>query len=197
MSETEFLIGRSNLNLADGFYPEDLPSEWRFEYYATQFRALCLPIDTQEDLESIFEELEDSDEEFELILSIDTQLIAEYKKLSALLSVIEPYKSLFVLFCELEQSPSDKVAALLKDFHISFQSNNNLNLDLPAKEVAGKYLYFNRIPVLYSQHDWDEKQTKEYVQQASVVNTRTILICQNAESESLNKIRIVSEILGF
>ena len=197
MSKTEFLIGRRGLDLVDDFYPEDLPSEWRFDYYATQFKALCLPIDTKEDLESIFEELEDSDEEFELALSVSSKLINNDKELAALLGAIESYKSLFVLFCELEQLPSDKVMSLFKGFQVSFQSDNQLKLELPVKEVAGKHLHFNHIPVLYTQDSWNEKQMRDYIQQAAVINERTILICQNAESESLNKVRVIAEILGF
>ena len=49
MSETEFLIGRSGLNLQDDFYPDDLPNEWRFDYYSTMFKALSLPIDGDEE----------------------------------------------------------------------------------------------------------------------------------------------------
>jgi hypothetical protein len=45
MSETEFLIGRSSLDLQDDFYPDDMPSEWRFDYYSTMFKALSLPIE--------------------------------------------------------------------------------------------------------------------------------------------------------
>ena len=197
MSQTEFLIGRSGLDLVDDFYPDDLPSEWRFDYYSTQFKTLSLPIDTEEDLELIFEELEDSDEEFELVLSIGSQLLADINELSALLDSINPNKSLFTLFSELEQAPSAEVMSLLKDYQVSFQSDNRLKLKLQGKEVAGKHLYYNHIPVLYTQNSWNEKQMRAYVEQAAVINARTILICKNAESEVLGKIRVIAEILGF
>ena len=197
MSQTEFLIGRSGLDLVDDFYPDDLPSEWRFDYYSTQFKTLSLPIDTEEDLELIFEELEDSDEEFELVLSIGSQLLADINELSALLDSINPNKSLFTLFSELEQAPSAEVMSLLKGYQVSFQSDNRLKLKLQGKEVAGKYLYYNHIPVLYTQNSWNEKQMRAYVEQAAVINARTILICKNAESEVLGKIRVIAEILGF
>ena len=197
MSQTEFLIGRSGLDLVDDFYPDDLPSEWRFDYYSTQFKTLSLPIDTEEDLELIFEELEDSDEEFELVLSIGSQLLADINELSALLDSINPNKSLFTLFSELEQAPSAEVMSLLKGYQVSFQSDNRLKLKLQGKEVAGKHLYYNHIPVLYTQNSWNEKQMRAYVEQAAVINARTILICKNAESEVLGKIRVIAEILGF
>lgn len=100
MSETEFLIGRCGLDLVDDFYPDDLPSEWRFDYYSTLFKALSLPIDTTEDLESIFEELEGSSpeedgEEFELVLTITPQQLLDASTLSTLLDSVAPYRLLF------------------------------------------------------------------------------------------------------
>ena len=44
---------------------------------------------------------------------------------------------------------------------------------------------------------WDEKRMREYLEQISVTSQKTVLICKFAESEKLNKIRIVAEILGF
>jgi len=87
MNETEFLIGRSGLNLQDDFYPDDLPSEWRFDYYSTLFKALSLPIDSDEDLDLIFEELSDTEEEFELVLSIKQAQLMNAKQLASLLSM--------------------------------------------------------------------------------------------------------------
>ena len=197
MSKTEFLIGRSGLDLVDDFYPDDLPSEWRFDYYSTQFKTLCLSIDTQEDLDSIFEELEDSEEEFELVLSVTTEQLMDIKALKSLLATVADYKDSFILFCELEQAPSDAVMTLLKDYQVSFQSNKEFKFIFDGKLVAEKYLYYSHIPVLYTQNIWDDKQMRAYVEQAAVVNVRTILICKNAESEALNKIRVIAEILGF
>lgn len=197
MSKTEFLIGRSGLDLVDDFYPDDLPNEWRFDYYSTLFKTLSLPIDTEEDLESIFEELEDSDEMFELVLSIDAQQLSDVDTLSNLLDSVAEYKSLFVLFCELDQQPSAKVMILLKPYRVAFQSDKVYKIDLTNKEVAAKYLYYSYIPVLYTQNSWDEKQMRAYVEQAAIINERTILICKQAESEALNKIRVIVEILGF
>ncbi|HIB27949.1 MAG TPA: hypothetical protein EYO25_04990 [Candidatus Thioglobus sp.] len=197
MSETEFLIGRSGLDLVDDFYPEDLPNEWRFDYYSTLFKTLSLPIDTQEDLDSIFEELEDSDEEFELVLSISSKQLASASDLANLLDSVSEYRSLFVLFCELKHQLDADVIALLKDYRVAFQSDQSYKLDYQSQEVVGKYLYYSHIPVLYTTSSWDEKQMRAYVEQAAAINTRTILICKHAESGALNKIRIIAEILGF
>ncbi|CAC9602050.1 hypothetical protein [uncultured Gammaproteobacteria bacterium] len=197
MSETEFLIGRSGLDLVDDFYPDDLPNEWRFDYYSTLFKTLSLPIDTQEDLDSIFEELQDSDEEFELVLSIDDKQLTNAKTLAGLLDPVSEYRSMFVLFCELNQQLNTDVMALLKGYRVAFQSDELFKMDYQTKQVAGKHLYYSHIPVLYTSSIWNEKQMRTYVEQAAVINARSILICKNAESEALNKIRVIAEILGF
>jgi len=197
MGKTEFLIGRSGLDLVDDFYPDDLPNEWRFDYYSTLFKALSLSINTEEDLDSIFAELEESGEEFELALSISAQQLSDIDELSNLLDSVSEYKSLFILFCELDQQPSAEVIKLLSDYRVSFQSMQPYKIDLTHKEVVGKHLYYSHIPVLYTQNSWDEKQMRAYVEQVAVINERTILICKRAESEALNKIRVIAEILGF
>ena len=197
MSETEFLIGRSGLNLQDDFYPDDLPEEWRFDYYSTLFKTLSLSIDTDEDLDQIFEEIEDTEEEFELVLSIKQAQLTDTQQLATLLSEVADYQQYFTLFCELDQTPKPEVMALLKNYQICFQSTKALALDLTAAVVVGKHLSFNQYPVLYSSEVWDEKQMRAYLEEASSVNTKTLLICKFAESEALNKVRIIAELLGF
>jgi hypothetical protein len=197
MNETEFLIGRSGLNLQDDFYPDDLPSEWRFDYYSTLFKALSLPIDTDEDLELIFEELSGSDDEFELVLSIEQKQLMNVKQLTLLLSSVSEYKDQFTLFCEIDHAPSTEIMNLLSDYQLCFQTDKKLKLKLTEKLAVGQTLYFNHLPVFYSSEVWDEKQIRVYLEDAASINTKTILICKYAESETLNKVRIIAELLGF
>ncbi|MDB3870308.1 hypothetical protein N9351_05575 [Candidatus Thioglobus sp.] len=197
MSETEFLIGRHGLDLIDDFYPDDLPSEWRFDFYSTLFKALSLPIDTEEDLELIFEEIEDSDEVFELVLTIESHQLLDINTLSALLSAVEPYQSLFILSCELEQQPSAKVMALLDNYRVSFQSDAQYDLSLNNKQAMGQYLYYSHLPVFSMQGSGDDKKMRANIEKIAEINTRTILICKSAESEALHKIRVIAEILGY
>ncbi|MEJ6660531.1 MAG: hypothetical protein QNL23_05685 [Candidatus Thioglobus sp.] len=197
MSETEFLIGRRGLDLIDDFYPDDLPSEWRFDFYSTLFKALSLPIDTKEDLELIFEELEDSDEEFELVLTIEPHQLLDIKTLSTLLSVVEPYQSWFILSCELDQQPSAEVMALLGAYRVSFQSDTQYDLSLNNKQAMGQYLYYSHIPVFSMQGSGDDRQMRANIEKIAEINARTILICKDAESEALHKIRVIAEILGY
>ncbi len=196
MSETEFLIGRDGLDLQDDFYPDDLPNEWRFDYYSTMFKALSLPIDTEEDLDQIFEELEqaEDDEEFELVLSVKE---SELEDVGSILSALSDHKSEFTLFCHISSAPSKKAMSVLANYQFCLQSSTKLSLNVSEKKAIDQYLYFNKIPVFYSADAWDEKQIRQYLEQISDIKTKTILICKYAESETLNKIRIIAEMLGF
>ncbi|BAF61885.1 hypothetical protein [Candidatus Vesicomyidisocius calyptogenae] len=197
MNKTEFLIGRSDLDLLDDFYPDDLPNEWRFDYYSTLFKALSLKIDTKEDLEQIFIELKESDEVFELVVYIEQTQLLEISMLKLLLKPIHQYRSRFNLFCELDEQPSNEVMKILSGYKLCFQSDNKLKFDLNTKLITNKYFYFTQFPILYTSNIWDEKQIRRFLQDVSLVNTKIILICKYAESETLNKIRIIAEILGF
>ncbi|ABL02571.1 hypothetical protein Rmag_0854 [Candidatus Ruthia magnifica str. Cm (Calyptogena magnifica)] len=197
MNKTEFLIGRSGLDLLDDFYPDDLPNEWRFDYYSILFKALALKIDTEEDLEQIFTELEDFDEVFELVISIEQAQLLDVTQLTSKLKLIYQYRSQFNLFCELDEQPSDEVMTILSDYQLCLQSNKKLKLDLNTKLITNKYLHFNQLPIRYTSNVLDEKQIRNFLQDILLINTKTVLICKHAESETLNKIRIIAEILGF
>jgi len=196
MSETEFLIGRSGLDLQDDFYPDDMPSEWRFDYYSAMFKALSLPIDTDEDLDTIFEDMQDA-EEFELVLSIEQVQLIDVKQLASLLSGVADHQADFTLFCVVDQVLGQSVIDLLDGYRFCFQSPSSLGLDLSESKIRGQYLAFNQIPVMYSDKVWDEKKIRSYLEDASAINTKTVLICKFAESSALDKIRIISELLGY
>ena len=197
MSQAEFLIGRSGLDLQDDFYPEDLPEEWRFDYYSNLFRALSLPIDTDEDLEQIFAELADEEAgAFELVLSIQQAQLLDAQQLQTLLATVAEYQAYFILFCELDQTPKRTIMNLLEGYRFCFQSNQALDMATNSIVFNDLYLTFNRCPVLYSAEVWDEKQMRDYLQQLANIQTKTILICKFAERETLSKMRIIAEILG-
>ncbi len=198
MSETKFLIGHSGLDMQDDFYPDDLPQEWRFDYYSTMFKSLSLPIDTDEDLDQIFEELEDFEDEFELVVSIEQEQLLDENELNKLLKIVSDYKDQFTLFCEIDKQPNSKIMNALQGYQLCFQSYEELKFDLKNKKSVSNQLYFNNLPVYSSSSvAWDDKQIKSYLEEASSINTRTVLICKYTESETLNKIRIIAELLGF
>lgn len=198
MNKTEFLIGRNGLDLQDDFYPDDLPQDWRFDYYAAIFKTLSLPIDTDEDLEQIFSDIkEDEEDKFILVLTIEYSQLIDTKTLKQHLSDVADYSQHFILFCEVKQAPNKETIALLSNYTICFQSYKALKLDLQEVQVLDVTLSFNQYPVLYSAQIWDEKQMRNYLESVANINTKTILICKFAEREALDKIRIVSELLGY
>jgi hypothetical protein len=68
---------------------------------------------------------------------------------------------------------------------------------LSKAQIKDRYLAFNQKPILYSDEVWNEKQMRSYLEEASSINTKTILICKFAESSALDKIRIIAELLGY
>lgn len=197
MSETEFLIGRNGLDLQDDFYPDDLPHEWRFDYYCNMFRTLLLPIDTEEDLDTVFEDLEEVEGDFELVLSIQAEQLLNATTLASLLRSVAEYREQFILFCELDQLPDQAILQQLSGYRLCFQSSNTLDLTMDHQSVADYQLYYNDLPVLYSSNPWNETQMREYLERAAQINQKTILICKYAEAETLSKMRVISEVLGF
>lgn len=196
MDKTLFLIGRCGLNLED-FYPEDLPIEWRFDYYSTLFKTLSLPINTDEDLEQIFEECRDNEEEFELVLSLTPAQLANAKQLKKTLSPHHSERTQFTLFSLLTAPPSKAVMSALKAYQFCFQSPRPLGLGLKEIHLPNQILSFNHTPVLYANELEDELQIRHYLEQISITGTKTLLIFQFAQKDTLNKIRIISELLGF
>lgn len=196
MNKTEFLIGRSGLGLQDDFYPDDLPQDWRFDYYAAIFKTLSLAIDTDEDLDQIFEDIQDDEAEFSLVLTIEQSQLTDIQTLKKLLSVVQAYAKDFILFCEVTKAPSKKIMDVLSDYKICFQSSKVLKLDLQEAKILGLVLSFNQYPVLYSSQILDEKQMRNYLESIESVSAKTILICKFAERETLDKIRVIAELLG-
>jgi len=200
MSDTEFLIGRSGLDLQDDFYPDDLPYEWRFDYYSSSFKALALPIDTEEDFEQIFEDLEADDSDvgdFELIITILEEHLEDVNHFEKLIKPFSGHESQIIFQLLVDSQPSSKIMSLLDNFRVSIQSKNKLKTSLKEVNILENYLYFDEVPVFYSDMAWDEKRMREYLEQISVTSQKTVLICKFAESETLYKIRIVADILGF
>lgn len=196
MRKTQFLIGQDGLNFHNDFYPDDLPQEWRFDYYATSFEALSLPIDTDEDLPQILAELGDSDEAFELVLSIKYAQLTNTQQRSALLSLVSDYPASFTLFCQVDAAPAPAVMDLLANYRICFASERPLKLALNQAAANAQYFAFNHYPVLVDDAPEPQK-IRAYLQQIKRINTKSILILRTPKSETLRQIRIIAESLGF
>lgn len=73
MSKIQFNFGLRDFNssfLQTHFYPEDLPEDWRLNFYANEFETIMMPLETlqSEYLLSLIDELEDLEESFYMLL---------------------------------------------------------------------------------------------------------------------------------
>ena len=78
----ELMVGTVGWNHGDwvgGYYPDDMPDEWRFGYYSNDFRAVLVPGDhfTDAQLSVVDDWLEDCDESFRFVVEIPTDLLPE------------------------------------------------------------------------------------------------------------------------
>jgi len=75
MNKTIFVGSRgvSHPAWCEGFYPDDLPLEWRLSYYGNEFRALLLLQDDINSLsrEEVVEWLEDLNDDFRLLYELE------------------------------------------------------------------------------------------------------------------------------
>jgi len=79
-----------------GFYPEDLPEDWRFAYYSNHLRSVLVPQEVwaTRGLEDVRDWIEDCDPEFRFILESPVELLRsatnEPNGLDAFLKLIAP-----------------------------------------------------------------------------------------------------------
>ncbi|MBT4123575.1 MAG: hypothetical protein HOE35_06540 [Candidatus Ruthia sp.] len=85
---------------------------------------------------------------------------------------------------------------LLAGYQLSFQSTVKYESKLKSAEAMSQYLYYTHLPVFHLQGDGDDKRMRANVEKVAKINMRTVLICNQAESDTLHKLRTISEILG-
>lgn len=193
MTNTEFLIGNCGLDFKNSFYPDDLPKEWRFDYYISFFQAIFLDIQYN-GFDKVFNELEDFEGDFEVVIGIKKSQINNIKKL---IKPVEKYKSKFVLFCQIDNILNNEMMNFLNNYNVCLYSKKELQTNLKYKKVSGQNIYFNNTPIVFLSKQLDEKKIREFLENTAKINTKTIFICKNNTSENLDKIKIISEILGF
>lgn len=202
MHATQFLIGQNGLDFQNDFYPDDLPTEWRFDYYTSFFQALSLPIDTLEDLPAIFADLADladlsEQPAFSLVLSITARQLTG-PQLPTLLAKLTDYQPYFTLFCSVDSAPSPAVMTLLAGYQLCFSSKQPLKLSLNHAIIDEQHLHFNHHPVLfYNQSAYKPQQTRTYLQQSAPINTTSVVILPPTSSETLHETRVIAQLLGF
>ena len=75
-------VGWDYDNWADGYYPDDMPEDWRFGYYSNDFRSVLVPGDhfVGEDLSMVQDWLEDCDASFRFVVEIPADLLPESER---------------------------------------------------------------------------------------------------------------------
>ncbi len=195
MDKAEFLIGRYGLDLLDDFYPEDLPTEWRFDYYSNTFNAVLLPIDTDEDIDAM---LEDVDENFQIVLEIKESDLKNSDHLQTLLADIATYRTRLILWVEITRAPTEKILAVLSTYSVVFQSRQMLNLKKMKYQNLIKYhIYFNCIPVIVSTLLLSDEEIRTFLEHIATVGQKVVIICCLAEVESLIKVKTILKQLGY
>lgn len=193
---TEFFIGRYDLDFLDDFYPDDLPSEWRFDYYANMFNALLLPLETAEDIESILEEL---DENFWLVFEIKPEQPQNSERLNEVLALITKGQNI-VFWLKVTAVPHQQTLDLLHNRAVAFQSKKpiqGLPADYKHHYVNQVHIYYNHTPVIVSSLLLSDEQISKFLKDIVKTKQKTIIICRSAESTSLEKVRLIANMLGY
>lgn len=189
----EFYIGRYDLDFIDDFYPDDLPNEWRFSFYANMFNALLLPLETEEDIEGI---LEDQTPEFQLVFEVKPEEF-DNGKLDEVLGWVSGRDNV-TFFAEVDEDPSKETLAKLKNNPTVFKCEKPLKLtgyqNLSLKDCQ---LYFNKHPVVVSSLSLSDQENRHFLEEIAKTKRKTIIICRSAESSNLEKARLLSDMLGF
>lgn len=191
--QTEFFIGRYDLDFLDDFYPDDLPQEWRFDFYSNQFNALLLPVDTKEDIEGIFEELDDK---FQLVFEVSAGDIKS-KKLTHILELAKG-KDNIMFWMSTDTKPNIEAIKLFKNYQLTIQSNKVLKIaKFQEYYIHNVYLYSKHCPVVVSSLSLSDSDIKNFLTSIANTKQKTIIICRSAEGGNLERARLISEMMGY
>jgi hypothetical protein len=195
MNQTDFLIGRHNLNFKTPFFPEDLPKDWQFEYYANNFNALSL--DLTADFSDILEDLTELETDFLLVIKVSDAYYNNVDVFEKLLEKFKPVKNKVILFFQINKLPNENFMQIAQNYPVCFETDLTLNFKLKQKIILGKTLYFSHFPVIFSPETLDITQMRHFLETVAEVNQKAVLIGTDFESKSLQSMVIVSEMLGF
>ena len=197
MTKTEFLIGRVGLEFGDDFYPDDLPEDWCFDHYSSLFKALALPVDTDEDLDHIVETIHDDlGDYFELVLVVEESVLNDAVQLKQLLVSLQEYQENYTLWCHVTSQPKPACLKLIEDNKVCLQSSTTLKSALNQRKVLGQALYYSDTPVLLLSDLTDLKSTSQEVLMAMEDLPRATIICASTVGDSLNHMQSISALVN-
>ncbi len=174
----QIFIGSTSLDVID-LYPDDLPAEWRFDYYYNAFDALRLDCDTDEDLDEILENIED---DFQLIIDISNTF-----NLPLLIEKTKVYRDNVIIVCN-----SDEHLAALEDMRYVVKGEVTAGTQL---SVLGNTITYNEFPVVFIDKPSDEKHMRSIIEELLPLNQDLVILIDNADSETLEKMKIIADLL--
>ena len=197
MTKTEFLIGRVGLEFGDDFYPDDLPEDWYFDHYSSRFKALALPVDTDEDLEYIFETIHDDlGDYFELVLILEEGNLNDKVKVAQLLSDLEEYRDNVTLWCRVSDQPKSACLKLLESYKLCLQSEQPLKGLLRSCKVLDQSLTFSDTPVLLLEDLAELESISQGLLNSMKDLPRATIICASNVGDSLNHMQSISSLVN-
>lgn len=177
----QIFVGSTSLDIPD-LYPDDLPDEWRFDYYYNNFNALKLSCDTNYDFDDILDEI---DEEFKLVVDITNNF-----NLDLFLQKTKNYSDNIIFY----SNNTDNLAQI-KDFNFCLTTKidkvkaNNL-------KIMDNDLYYNNYPIITIPKPKDEKHIREIIENLLPIKSDIVLLIDNADSEILEKTKIIIDLLN-
>lgn len=197
MTKTEFLIGRVGLEFGDDFYPDDLPEDWCFDHYSSLFKALALPVDTDEDLDHICETIHDDlGDYFELVLVVEESVFNDAAQLKQLLASLQEYQENFTLWCHVTSQPKPACLKLIESNKVCLQSLTTLKSTLNQRKVLGQTLYYSDTPVLLLSDLTDLEFISQEILMAIEGLPRATIICASTVGDSLNHMQSISALVN-
>lgn len=108
----------------EGYYPDDLPTDWRLSYYANQFQTVLIDLNeyTDETLrDSLMEALEECHENFRPVLHANTENLshAEVKDWLDALRAIEIQPAGMIIYGKIHESESTRWSEVLQGLQLA------------------------------------------------------------------------------
>jgi hypothetical protein len=175
--EIQIFVGNNGLDLKD-FYPDDLPKEWRFDYYENNHNAIMVKCSEDIDFEEV---LEDIGDDFKLIIDI-----SESQNIGFLLKNIHKQENLIIY------SNNDKYYKDIKNYNFCIQSDKKI----PKTKNIDNW-HFNDFFITIKCSPKDNKEAKNDIENTAKLSTNSVIIYNQIDTEILTDAKIVSELLGF
>jgi len=197
MTKTEFLIGRVGLEFGDDFYPDDLPEDWCFDHYSSLFKALALPVDTNEDLDHICETIHDDlGDYFELVLVVEESVLNDAAQLKQLLVSLQEYQENYTLWCYVTSQLKPACLKLIENNKVCLQSSVTLKCALNQRTILDQTLYYSDTPVLLLSDLSDLGSISQEVLTTMEGLPRATIICASTVGDSLNHMQSISALVN-